>query len=525
MRVRRSIFWFLLLAFIVVPCWWVFHFPFRSELILRVLPDEAMLITRHITPADRWLDLLDSPVVTNVAHSLGIASTSLDEEFINDDIRALLEIIGGRYLVTGVIPEMGRQQQPALVFGAWIGAYSQLMRWGLLDRHLDGVTVIPLSKGRRIWQVPCDDIAPGYMLSFAVHEGVLVGCVSREPLAVLYVEPRLSRQVPVTALAQPWVGKVQKNARADELRAVGSLPGGGEALLFGSFREVSPVRIEAELEAHTAGSPIRINSWSLPATCKGLVNKGQMPASLLGNSVSALFALPVVQLGAAVGVFSRDPRPVRLLNSFQKELRQDGGAFLFSGGDDYCGRIMGMKIPSVGVALPLSATADGNSVVRKLVDGLNREFGWGLIATPDANDARIHILSSVRSGAWKLVGGDERPAIAIYDGWLVGISNVGVLRQVLATAADTTSQWANRLDSRPALVCGWSDLSSSSELALKALAGYTLASLMSPGGGGQRYDSDMLKAVTRAVGQLGELDFGIETRHATMVVHAHLKLP
>jgi hypothetical protein len=526
MRIRRSLFWLLLLAFVSVPCWWVFHFPFRSELILRVLPDQATVVTRHIAPAERWLELLDSPVVTNVANVLEVDSAHLEEALQDDDLLELLKIIGGRYLVTGFIPAMGHQQQPALVFGAWVGGYSQLLRWGFFDRHLDGVSVIPLARGRRVWQLPCDDIMPGYRLSFVVHEGALIGCFSREPLGVLLVEPRLNRQMPVTALAQPWVGKRQKGTRLDELRAVGSLPEGGEVLLLGSFLDVSPERIDIELEAHTEGGTIRMGSLSLPKTSWGLVDKTQMPALLLGNAVSSLFAMPVAQLSPVIAAYSRDPRPARLLASFYNEIEQRGAAFLFSGGDDYCGRVMGMKIPSVGVAVPLAANADGTAVVRKLVDLFNRDFGLGLISTPDPNDPRISILGSVRSGTWKLIRGDERPALAICDGWLIGMSNVGVLRRILKGRSETPAQWAMRLHSRPALVCGWSDLSSSSELALKALAGYTLASLMSPSGGAvQRYDTNVLKAVIRAIGQLGEFDFAVETHPSTVVLQAQLKLP
>ena len=88
------------------------------------------------------------------------------------------------------------------------------------------------------------------------------------------------------------------------------------------------------------------------------------------------------------------------------------------------------------------------------------------------------------------------------------MSNVDVLRRILsgANAGDVQAAWGSGLAEHNASVYGWADLEDSSDLMIKALAGYTLASLMQSGSSSpKRHDTARTKAMIRATGKLNRL--------------------
>ena len=127
--------------------------------------------------------------------------------------------------------------------------------------------------------------------------------------------------------------------------------------------------------------------------------------------------------------------------------------------------------------------------------------------TPDSQDSRIRVVDSVRSSGLKYLKSDDRLAIALHDGWLIGMSNVAVLRRILAeTGGDRVL--APTRDEPGGVAVGWADLPASSDLFTKALAGYTLLSLMQGGRvPATRYDTAQLKAAIRVLGTLGDVSF------------------
>jgi len=139
------------------------------------------------------------------------------------------------------------------------------------------------------------------------------------------------------------------------------------------------------------------------------------------------------------------------------------------------------------------------------------------------------VLDSVRTGSFKLLGDDERPAIALCGGWLIGVSSVDVLRRLLASAdaLEGPPEWASRLATHDdAIACGWGRLPEASDLLTKALAGYTLVSLLQSGtGASRRYDTVQLKTAIRVLGQLGQCSFGLDSSDSNAVLRVELTLP
>jgi hypothetical protein len=526
MKAHRAIFWVLVLAFILLSCWWVFYFPFRPGLVCRAIPPAATIVTRHLEPADRWMGFAHSPAVTNIAAVLGADEGQIAGALDSGGVATAVGILGSRYVATGIVPSLGARCEKAFVFAAWVGGYSQLLRWGLLDRALGDFTVHRLKGNLRLWFRSCHEIKPGYTLSLTVHEGVLVGCLSAEPLGVLYVLPRLQRQAPVAGLLREWCDDAVDAELPDAFRARIDLPreaGRMDLTLRGGLTEMSAERLAARAEIET---PIDASGSGngLPFKPAGEdITGAEAPA--LGAAPSMLVATPVSRVDSLIGAWPDGPL-LRTWPKLREVARPDGNAYLFACGDRYYGRLMRMKVPSFGLAVAVSEEADGDAVVRGVLDVLNAAHGWGLIATPDTADPRIRVLDSVRGGSFKRLGADERPAIAVSDGWLIAMSSVSVLRRMLAEAGGADGRaWVEALNVHAAALSGWADLGDSSDLMMKALAGYTLVSLMQSGSAPPpRYDTAQVKAMIKAIGQLGQFAFWLQPGDASSLVLAEVTL-
>ncbi|MBT3194293.1 MAG: hypothetical protein HN341_17240 [Verrucomicrobia bacterium] len=524
-RPKQVCFWILLLAFVVLPCWWIFHFPFHPVLLCRIIPEEATAATCHIAPAERCLTLMDSAAVTNVAVALGADPAAVTAALERESTRRLVKMLGDRYVVTAWVPSLEGQDDPAVLFGAWIGGYSQLLRWGLADRYLSGFSSHSLPQNRRVWMRPCNDIKPGYTLSIATYEGVLVGCISSQPLGVLYALPRLHQQFPVSRLARGWDTRKAVDAVPDAFR-VAETPFSAENPLTGVLRTVSEDSLLMEVDAASLRKVPEIACWLPSVDGNGLLAAGTPP---LGDSPSLLLATPVSRIEPLLAsAWSEHQELLRHWTGVQGLFRADGPVCVFASGGDYYGRIMGMRVPSFGIALPLAEGIAGDAAILSLLDALNAGGSWGLVATPDSRDSRIRVIESVRDGMLKRLKGSERLAIAIDNGWLIGGSNLAVLRKIVARDDEGITQpaWVSRLGPQGGVAAGWADLPTCSDLLDKALPGYTLFSLLAGGDAPpKRYDTPQVKAAIRVLGQFGDTTFSVFPDDTPSVIRAELSLP
>lgn len=509
-------FWVIFSVVVVsigISGWWVFHFPFRAELVYRVIPENATAGSRHISPALRINRLCDSSVMTNVASVLGADGDYLLDVVDDYWTRKLANIIGSKLVVTAFVPSMKGFGQPEYIFGGWIGGYSQLLRWGVLDRYLTDFSVHRFSGNRRIWVCACPEIGAGYYLSLAVHEGMLVGSLSRDKVGVLYLLQRLNGQKNLTGFAQ----KLQESEsdKADAFRVSLLSEKGGNSVISGGLSEVSSDQIRAEVEFDGKLSEDLQKYFPKKAVIDG--QKGSK--SLLGDSPSMLVEIPVSSISPII----RDAgiEELQIWKKIEKHFKRDSLATIFASGGNYYGHIMRMKVPSLGLRLPLVVGEGGSQTINSIVDELNSEWHWGLIATVDKHDKRIRTINSVHNGAFKVLRRNERPAIAICDGELLCMSNVEVLRKILSEYDDAGA--SDVLSKHPVTsIYGASDLEETGDLLLKALAGYTLVSLLQKNGS-HRYDTVKLKQAIRVLGELEQLVVWGNFNESTPKLHIQLR--
>ena len=233
-------------------------------------------------------------------------------------------------------------------------------------------------------------------------------------------------------------------------------------------------------------------------------------------------AVSVSTIQSIISLFPVKGRDLRLWNKLQGLVRKDDKGFLFACGDEYYGRIMHMKVPSVGFMVPLKSATEGDAAIDSIIDELNAEKGWGVIATQDSRNHDIRIVNSVRNGAFKKLNAGERPALAVLDGWLIGLSNVDVLRRILSEQDDSGSDWGRLYAGHESAIFVWSDLAETSDLFMKALAGYTLVSLIQGNRSSKRYDTVELKAAVKVLGQLGQFAVWVSSSGESPVLNAEL---
>jgi hypothetical protein len=476
------------------------------------------MATAHVAPAARVRALMAAPAAAQLAEVLGADAGALTDVLADPAADMALRILGSRFVATAYVPALGARAQGAFVFGAWVGGYSQLLRWGLLDHHLGTLRVHKFDGMRRVWTRNCNDIRRGYHLSLTVHEGVLVGCFSEESLGVLYLLPRVASNFPVAPVADAW--SFADSADEFRLAPVRSTPDSQTIAVWGGLREVTGSRIAAEVSVEVP-TAMAVSDVSLP---KG--EWGQDLAGILGDAPGLLALSTVNQVELLAKLCPSSSRVPIGWQRLRGLLSRDGMLGVFACGDDFYGRIMRMKVPAIGLAVPLAADEDDVAIPR-IVDTLNALWGWGVVAVPDSRDPRIRVIDSVREGVFKKLGGDERPALVVRDNWLIAVSSVDVLRRMLAAddKGSVDTAWGSRCHDYEAAIYAWSDMQETGDLFTKALAGYTLLSLMQSGSApNRRYDTALVKSLIQAAGTLGTSSLWVRRDGIGVMLRVELEL-
>jgi len=506
-KYRRLLTFIILAIFISITIKWIFSFPFSPELVCRVVPHDAIFVSRHISPAARVNALADSSTADDIINQLGVLGEDIAAALDDPGIRKLVDIIGSEYITCGFVPGADGSQS-RFVFGAWIGGWTQPLRWGWFDHWMTDFYVHKLADGRRVWVMPFSDTGDDYYLSLVVNEGVLAGTVSKEKFGVLHILPRLQRESPLAATTDKLCDRSAENSCDDEFIASLIVPysknRSGHVYLHGKFSEISSDKITMRIDVDAEScfnSFLKENFYKVGNS--DIVNTEV--AGVIGDAPGILMTLPVETVSAIIDLYGGDsllPEWSRL----KKMLQSNGTLYLFVCGGKYYGHIMQyMKVPSIGAAFPLRKGIKSNPAVNNIIDELNASRKWGLLATADSHNRDIRIINSVRSGPFSKLGRNEKPAFAVMDGYLIALSNVDVLRRILAAdsgKAGSICKWAESAADSESAIYAWSDLKLASDIAMKALLDYTLFSVISGNRNSVRYDTNEIKTLIKALGSL-----------------------
>lgn len=513
---RHFLIGLLALAFALATVLWIFTFPFHPSLVLRVVPPEAMVVSWHLEPAARIEALLRSAPAGVLLAAGEVSAADVLADMDAPGVRALLERLAGTGVVLAFAPAYGQQDTPALFLGSWVGGMTtHLARGGWLDKSFDGFTVHRIGRDR-IWTGTFPELPDGLQqVSFGVYEGVLAGCASSDPFAAFPLLQALKRHGPLTTLAGPLAAITEGSGHVRARHADGAR---NTSLWTGAFELEDDGRLTGHVVLQETqallpwlpGSP----SGTLPVALRA---RFPMPADL----PAAVVALPLVH-GVAAGAMLLPPgSPEKvLLDTLAGMAASDAGVCVWVSGGAYSGRLMRLKVPSGGFALQVDPATRLEAAASRLADTLNSLYGTGLIAVADRKYADIQVFRPVKDSGWlAFLGADERPALALIDGWLVGMSNVAVLRRVLAADKKASSHGLVGEGLEHVWLYGHTRLPALGELTGNALAGYALMRLLQTGQA-ERIDTPVVKRMLAGMEALGEGTFraGVDPQGRVAVI-------
>ena len=496
---RHLVIGLLAVAFALGTFLWIFTFPFHPSRVLRVVPPEATVVSWHLKPTGRLAAVLRSAPAAVLLAAGEVSAADAAAAVADPGVRALLERLVGTGVALAFAPASGPERAPALFLGSWVGGLTtHLARGGWLDKSFEGFTVYHVGRDR-VWSGSFPELPVGMQrVSFAVYEGVLAGCASSDPFGAFPLLQALRRHGPLTPLAEPLAAYTDG---IGHFRARQTDDAGNAALWAGTFDMQADGRLSGRVVLEeTQGSPPWFAGLADEPSPAGLRALCPLPADL----PAAIVALPLVRgLAAGEVLLAPGSREQVLLDVLAGMATREAGACAWVSGGDYSGRLMGLKVPSVGFALQVNAETRVDTVASRLADSLNSLYGTGLIAVPDRGNAGIRILQPVKDkGGLAFLGTDERPALAIIDGWLVVMSNVAVLRLVLSAEKPAFEGGLMSAGLEPVWLYGHARLPVLGVLTGNALAGYALMRLLQTGKA-ERLDTPVVKRLLAGMAGLG----------------------
>jgi len=165
--------------------WWIASVPHQPLRLYQAIPHTAIFVSEH--------DWLGRALERFRNQSPGGGGCGRDRRngggvgrFNSDPVIARWrQRLAAREAVIAYVPALGFQGEPAWIVAAWIGGDSQRLRWNTLFARGSGLREVRLGHSSTIWIVETEkSAAQERHLSLALSEGVLLGCLSRDPQGV-----------------------------------------------------------------------------------------------------------------------------------------------------------------------------------------------------------------------------------------------------------------------------------------------------------------------------------------------------
>jgi len=352
-------------------------------------------------------------------------------------------------------------------------------------------TKIDIGGGRNVWVMDTEGTPFGSKLSVSVVDGVLLGCLSSDPMGVGHLVDRVQKQAVVVPELQERLTRKAGKRSEDRVFDRGWVR-------WRRDEEASPPsgRLSYELTWHEEkGSAGRLwcNERLPPASHLGVAFDVAELEQVLGPAADAVIIMPYSILESLL----LQPGAPAVLQSVDAVVKAGGGnqpvAFAALFGGDYSGRILGMKVPTVMLGVKLMDCRKALASVGGALDRVNMEHGWGLIPDhAEVDGVPVTVLNSTRAGVYSSMKSRERPALATTRGWLILSSCTYSLAKLLGDvqkperAKTHRTRWVEGLDTEVDAAYAWADLESTGGALRNAIAVYSLVLLAQNSEGSQR---------------------------------------
>ncbi len=487
----------LILLFLGLMAWWVLHVPYRPELMYKPLPRDATVVLAHRDLAGRWDAFSGNPITRSLLGALGMRPEDLADLSTNEESKAWMQKLAGKRVALAFVPHLGPSGKQAWVAASWLGADSQKLRWQMHWADRSVFRKMDPYRGHPCWMVQSTMFEPGTVLTISLVEGMLLACVSGHPLDIRRVLDTYDGYAPSLLASEDFCRAMapEREPASDDCawaHAPGlQVPGtNAPASLFLQLDQLQTNRLKASLLAAQTFSAL--HSATGTTSMRGLDRLwGPLPVAVLAMNKETALAL----LSG-----SREP----WLRQVHKLVKAQPGETLFLGAfaDEYSGRLMGLKVPSLLAAIRCSDSTATLQSIRDALDHVNRSYRWGLIPRPFLAEGRqVHALESTGEGFMSRFTAEESPAYAVCGDWLVFSSNLDVLmklvaryERVVSTEEAARSPWLAPLSQSEASIQGWLDLERAAKSLRLAISTWSLKLLLEDSSGSQRMRQNLNEA-------------------------------
>lgn len=425
MKRRAFIFWPLLVAFTGASIAWLFYVPRQPGALYRAIPASATFLSAHRDLQGRWDSLVAHPLVLGLMESLGTERGALEKISRDENFRQLLRVLGSDDLFLAYAPYMRSTGEPAWIFTSWLGGRSQRVRWMLKSMKTPELKRAATRNGWLVWVWTPRELK-GQRVTFALVEGMVVGCIAPETLGIDDLLAGIDGHT-TTLADRPALYVPESVTEADR----------------GWFRDdrggVFPFTLSL---ATTGGLRARVETpWTLPAG----------PAVAPTSAIYGLDGLASLVGQRAVAAAAVDRTLVRtwLGHSFTNALSQEIAALVAGDaagpvglallGGDYSGRFMAVRLPTLVAGIGGSPVAQ-NRFVLAAMDRLNALTRWGLVAAPLlVGPAPAYAIEATGGGLYARMDREEHLAYTPTDDGLVFASNLATLERLLRERGAATN--------------------------------------------------------------------------------------
>lgn len=540
---QRLLFGLILTLFLGLCSWWVVTFPYRPEQLYRAVPPNAVYISEHEALAGRWQQAARNPLTRALLDAFAVDREALELALDDPGIQRVLEKLAARKTVVAYVPALGPEARPAWMVATWAGSYAQLMRWRVFANAMSDFERVRFDNGRYGWQLPVshmigsdgrtssrDHRAPSDTLSVAAIEGIVLGCVSDDPMAVQYLVRRIEKGYPPPAALdrQKAHSAISQDHAGPASRAVPDRGwirwNGGDPLDFGL----------TAYDEHTAAGWLR--GWSLAPAGSVPGDAGELDAlhAMLGNAPDALMLTSWDHLQPWVEQPDHDVG-LRIAGRALDSMAVDASpVFISLLSGDLSGRILKLRVPTLTAGLRVKDEATALDLVTQTLDSMNVRYGMALIARPvplfvpeidgrapgtdtQTRHADLMVIDTTQLGIYNALGAQEKPAFGTCKGWLLFSTNVSALRTIIQravrgrprTGASKVEEldWRKELAARNAEVYAVADLERTCSSIQDAIAVYSLALMFKQSARGER-TREQLDKVQAWLGALAPFEKG-----------------
>jgi hypothetical protein len=451
---RPGLRWIWILTVFSVLGFWLVYVPRRPAQLFDAVPSNALFVSLHDRPAQRWNQISAFPPLRPwlVAQGLLVHKGTNEWTTPPEVVDWLKRLASDQVLIT-YTPRFGIQDRPAWIGAAWTGGRTRYLHWMMRLGFFQAAREDRQDMGHRFWVVHLGGAAQGQYLSFAFQEGMTVACLSSDPSAVRSLLILMDRRYPGRQAARFTLPGESSSARSRIADRAWILKPGAPMTASDRY---CPVRIDRLDAGGLTGSCFLPPISRLDAE-GGAESDAELNA-FLPDPPAIWFKMPHTFWPVLVRTFAW-AGPLRmagdaLLPASTNALQPVYGGLLNA---DYEVRIKGpfraipflagsgLKVPTLLLALPIP---DGEGVamgqMMGLLDRLNARQGWGLIPHPVSAQGRtLTLIEESRPNLYGQFELDERVAVTPLNRTLLISSHAGSLRRLLnrTPASAETNTW------------------------------------------------------------------------------------